>query len=267
MSTGDRHEVVAFNTATESENKIHSDDVASTFGFRGGLVPGVDVYAYLTHLPAARWGLEWLRTGAMSARFAKPVYDGDTVTVTATEQADGTLRLELHDSTGDLRATGSAAPPGSVPRREWRPIDAGALPAEPPPATHEALAKGTVLGVFGGGFRTEHATGYLADVRETLPLYEAYGVSHPGWLLRFANWVLSSNVRLGPWIHVGSNVTFLDVARDGERVEARAEVLDEYERSGHRFVVLDVAITADERPLQRVEHTAIYQPRHGPKPP
>ena len=43
-------------------------------------------------------------------------------------------------------------------------------------------------------------------------------------------------------------------------------LVDEYERSGHRFVVLDVAITADGRPVQRVRHTAIYEPRRGPKP-
>ena len=42
----------AFNTATESANKIHDDTVAKNLGFRGGLVPGVDVYAYLCHIPA-----------------------------------------------------------------------------------------------------------------------------------------------------------------------------------------------------------------------
>ena len=50
------YEVVAFNTATLSDNKIHDDEVASRFGFTGGLVPGVDVYAYLTHPPAEAWG-------------------------------------------------------------------------------------------------------------------------------------------------------------------------------------------------------------------
>ena len=62
--------VEAFNTATDSTNKIHDDDVARTYGFHGGLVPGVDVYAYLTHEPAARWGREWLGHGSITARFA-----------------------------------------------------------------------------------------------------------------------------------------------------------------------------------------------------
>ena len=71
--------VEAYNTATESTNKIHDDEVARTYGFRGGLVPGVDVYAYLTHVPAERWGLDWLAHGAITARFAQPVYDGHVV--------------------------------------------------------------------------------------------------------------------------------------------------------------------------------------------
>nr|MBA2279716.1 hypothetical protein [Acidimicrobiia bacterium] len=74
-----RHELVAFNTATASTNKIHDDEVARRYGFAGGLVPGVDVYAYLTHLPVARWGPTWLEQGTISARFRQPVYDGDAV--------------------------------------------------------------------------------------------------------------------------------------------------------------------------------------------
>ena len=48
--------LIAFNTATASENKIHDDTVASRFGFTGGLVPGVNVFAYLAHMPMAKWG-------------------------------------------------------------------------------------------------------------------------------------------------------------------------------------------------------------------
>ncbi len=63
------YDVVAFNSATASSNKIHDDEVAQRLGFRGGLVPGVDVYAYLTHPPAAAWGIDWLERGTMQARF------------------------------------------------------------------------------------------------------------------------------------------------------------------------------------------------------
>ena len=87
------HRLTAFNTASESENKIHDDAVASRFGFTGGLVPGVDVFAYMAHAPIALWGEAWLNGGGMQARFGKPVYDGDDVTVTG--DADGADRLAL----------------------------------------------------------------------------------------------------------------------------------------------------------------------------
>src|SRR5215470_12721764 len=76
------YQVKAVNTATASENKIHDDAVARRFGFGGGLVPGVDVYAYMAHQPVARWGRAWLERGTAECRFQKPVYDGDIATVT-----------------------------------------------------------------------------------------------------------------------------------------------------------------------------------------
>ena len=50
------YRVSANNTAKASENKIHDDATARRFGFTGGLVGGVHVYAYMTHLPVASLG-------------------------------------------------------------------------------------------------------------------------------------------------------------------------------------------------------------------
>ena len=67
VSVGD-YRVNAKNTSLLSDNKIHDDAVAKTYGFRGGLVPGVDVFAYLTHPPAERWGRAWLEHGTIPHR-------------------------------------------------------------------------------------------------------------------------------------------------------------------------------------------------------
>ena len=64
---------VAFNQATESENRIHADDVARKYGFRGGLVPGVTVYAYLVQPAVAAWGMAWLEGGHARAVFRTPL--------------------------------------------------------------------------------------------------------------------------------------------------------------------------------------------------
>jgi acyl dehydratase len=250
--------VDAFNTATASTNKIHDDAVARSYGFRGGLVPGVDVYAYLTQGPVARWGAAWLADGTMSARFAKPVYDGDEVTVDV-EELGGRLDLRLSDPHHELCASGRATL--HAPSERHGPLPAEALPARRPPASAESLRPGTVLGSLHEVFDASAHGSYLADVREANPIYASRGLAHPGWLLRFANSILARNVELGPWIHVGSDVVLSGVVHDGEPVDARSVVLDEHERKGHRFVVLDVALTSDERDVQRITHTAIHTPR------
>src|SRR5689334_12570924 len=103
------HIVSAYNTAKDSENKMHDDTVARQFGFSGGLVPGVDVFAYMMHPPVAKWGRAFLERGLIEARFVKPVYDGETAEVRA-DEANGALTLEVQ-SRGELCATGSASLP------------------------------------------------------------------------------------------------------------------------------------------------------------
>jgi hypothetical protein len=141
--------------------------------------------------------------------------------------------------------------------------------AERPEAAPEVLAPGTALAIAAHRFVADRAGEYMAEVRETLPLYAAARVAHPGWLLRDANYVLSSNVVLGPWIHVESVTEHHATVGDGDTVVARATVTREWERNGHRFVALDVGLLVQvgdggdggERLVARVAHTAIYRPR------
>lgn len=68
------HRVSATMPADAVENKIHEHALARQLGFRGGLVPGVTVYAWMTHPVVAALGPAWLERGTFSARFARPVY-------------------------------------------------------------------------------------------------------------------------------------------------------------------------------------------------
>ncbi|HUS95148.1 MAG TPA: hypothetical protein VMX97_00245, partial [Hyphomicrobiaceae bacterium] len=77
--------VEAYNLSHASENKIHDDSVARKLGFTGGLVPGVEVFAYATHPALEHFGRAFLERGTMDCRFFKPVYDGHRADVTATE--------------------------------------------------------------------------------------------------------------------------------------------------------------------------------------
>jgi acyl dehydratase len=246
----------AFNTATESANKIHDDAVARNLGFRGGLVPGVDVYAYLCHLPAEQWGRAWLTNGTMTGKFASPVYDGDDVTVEGPLDA-----MTLTDSKGGFCASGSATKSSLAERisiDDWPdfPVDGNRTPASP-----DALMN-TPLGWLDVGFHADKAHAYLDDIREHASVFRTDGLAHPGWLLRYCNFVLTANFILGPWIHVESTAQFFSPVEDGERVQTRAVVTGVSEKGGHKFVDLDILQLANAaRPVARTAHRAIYQPR------
>src|ERR1700710_7442 len=107
------YRVSAYNTSKHSENKMHDDTVAKRYGFSGGLVPGVDVMAYMMHLPVAKWGRAFLERGLIEALFIKPVYDGELTEVSG-EERDGVLSIQV-ESRGERCATGSASLPGMAP--------------------------------------------------------------------------------------------------------------------------------------------------------
>ena len=195
------HRVSAYNTSKHSENKMHDDTVAKRYGFIGGLVPGVDVMAYMIHLPVAKWGRAFLERGLIEARFVKPV-----------------------------------------------------------DATSYALGKW--LGAVPRTWAADAAREYLADIRETETIYTREGLGHPGLLPRVMNKVLVDNAIMGPWIHVGTRMQLLSAARIGDELTARAKVIGNYDKKGHRFVELDALVVANGRmPLAHCHHIAIYQPR------
>jgi hypothetical protein len=254
------YRVEAFNTAKQSENKMHDDTVAQKFGFSGGVVPGVDVLAYMVHPAVAHWGREFLERGLIEARFIKPVYDGETVDVTA-EQAGEALTLAV-EGKGEVRATGSAslsAFPVVPALSDYPEVPAVAkrLPVGP-----DSYAQDKWLGTAPRVWPEDGLAEYLDEVRETEEMYLSEGLVHPGVLQRIMNKVLVDNAVLGPWIHVGSRMQLLAAASVDDELVARAKVTGNYEKKGHRFVELDALIVANGvTPVAHCQHVAIYQPR------
>ncbi|MBL6079632.1 hypothetical protein JMJ56_16560 [Belnapia sp. T18] len=251
----------AFNTSQASENKIHDDTVAARLGFAGGLVPGVEVYAYATHFPLALWGRPWLEQGTMDCKLLKPVYDGRIVTVTASRSASG-LDVTV-ESERISCASGSASLPSEPPAMP----DLASFPVVParrerPNVNDAVFPVGEWLGANPFEVTEDYASSYLRDVRETNPIYSTEMVVHPGIILRMCNWSLSHNVQMGAWIHIASAVRNLGLARVGDVLTTRAKVLANYDRKGHRIVELDVLVIANDLvPVAHVHHSAIYRPR------
>ncbi len=250
----------AFNTATASENKIHDDATASRFGFTGGLVPGVDVFAYMAHAPVKHWGRDWLENGAMQARFLKPVYDGEDATLEAENAGEDAMLLTLK-SRSEVCGTGRAyrkavSPNPIIPDRGTRP-DQDARPD----ASEASLPIGTLLGFEPEPYTTELGLEHLADTREDAALFDDGRIANPAWLLRRANYILAENVLLGPWIHTESDIRLHRLVTDGDTIDVRAQVADNFERKGHLIVALNFAILVGDAPAMTGRHVAIYQPR------
>jgi hypothetical protein len=250
--TTSTHVVHARNWATTSANRIHSDDIASRYGFKGGLVPGVTSIAYTMPAVVGALGEGWLDRGTLDVQLTSPVYDEEVVTAIA----DDVGRVRLVGEAGDDDRVVATATIGHVTGAIEVP-PAATLPEVLPAASPDSLASGTVLGSLQHAADPVRVAAYLASINDAGALAST-GTVHPGWLLLDANESLSANVVLGPWIHVGSALRLHRRVAFDEELETRAIVRDEFERKGHRFVELDVVTLASGEPAMSTRHTAIY---------
>jgi acyl dehydratase len=261
------YRITARNTSKQSENLIHDDATARHYGFQGGLVPGVTVYAYLTHPLAVTFGSAWLERGTATVRFVKPILEGDAVivcgTVTGRDPSGVTASLVARVERGEECAVMSASIPAGLPT----PVHLAAyreapLPESRPPATREALLALETLGTPITAYDEARAAEYLAKVDDPLSLYRGPGARvHPAFYLEQANRALSGNVRVGPWIHAASAVRHLGRAEVGDTLHTRGRIRSLYEKKGREMVELDLVIVGGEkpRPIAHVLHTAIYR--------
>jgi hypothetical protein len=260
MTAPKPYSVDAYNLAKNSENKMHDDSVARRFGFQGGLVPGVDVFAYMSHMPVAKWGRAFLERGQMDGRFFKPVYDGEVALVTA-EETGGGIAIKV-ESRGELCASGTASMPSDAPKISLGDFQSVAVVGKTAPASEQSYRTGKWLSIPPFTLGTQGSSDYLRDVREADQLYANEKLVHTGMLLRTMNWALMENAVLGPWIHVGSTIRYLATASVEDELTVRAKVTGNYDRKGHKFVELDGLIVANgSTPIAHCQHIAIYQPR------
>jgi hypothetical protein len=262
------YRVCARNTAPDSENKIHDDTSAASFGFRGGLVPGVTVYAYMTVPLVERFELDWLERGSMQVKFHQPFYDGDDVFVRAeTDESSDPITVAITASRTDgitcataLATVNDRSSWLGEPETDSFPEAALASFDNRRAPSPELLIPGMELGTLNQQMRVPDPE-ELERIDERLPIYQNDGApAHPFTLLSLANQMLVQNYKLGPWIHVASDLKNWSAIHDGESLKVKGRIKECFERKGHKFVVLDLLMIADDvRVVQQVCHTAIYE--------
>lgn len=259
----------AFNQAPESENRIHSDEVAQAYGFRGALVPGVTVSAYLIHPAVAAWGEAWLERGRARVVVHSPVYDRETFRVEVSEASASAYDAELFDPTGARCATAQVAlpEPGAVPPPPKIRHDAIlGRDFDRPSASREVMERRRREGLSATRARwndTAEITSYLRDPHRMPPPFSQLRFANPAFVLGLTNWALAANVRMSPWLHLQTDSqNYRPIAADTELV-VESNIVDLFEKKGHEFVDVDMHIfdREDDSPAASVRLRAIYKLR------
>tara|TARA_B110000503_G_scaffold18803_1_gene27854 strand:+ start:3579 stop:4394 length:816 start_codon:yes stop_codon:yes gene_type:complete len=261
---------VAYNEAPDSENEIHGDEIATKYGFEGGLVPGVTVSAYLAHPAVDAWGQAYVAGGAAHIVVEKPVFDGHAfevaVSVDDVEQAYDAV---LTDASGAIRARGRCWLPAELPQAPTRRGDAiltaGYQRPIGTPDVMRRLQRDGMAALRICWDDSAELTTYFSDAN-SMPAPVSPAGAHCaslGFVLGLTNWALAGNVYLTPWLHLQTDSQCFAAIEYGTELIVESAIVDLFEKKGHHFCDIDVAafVAADDSPVMRTRLRAIYKLR------
>lgn len=248
------YQPIAINHAQTSENRIHADDIAQKYGFRGGLVPGVAVFGYMSHPLTRTLGRGWLGNSVVDIRFIKPAYDGERLTIDFSNN-----RVDCRNDEGSLLSTMSIDCDGPLPPVDPRArIEPAAASPERCEIRWDRIDVDVPFAAVQWQPTEEENRRYAEFVADDLPAYRA-GFVHPHLILHWANQVLVRRFILPAWVHVGSEIRFRRALKIGDAIELRTIPIEKWERKGHEFIKLYVAYLVAGEPSVEVYHTAIFK--------
>jgi acyl dehydratase len=258
-------QIEALNDAQSSENRIHSDEIAEKFGFRGALVSGVNVFGYMSQALIQSLGEEILNKGFMQVRFLKPAYEHDLVSVKS-EPAFSVVKKRYNVSKAYNQDGELLAQLDSWISDEPAPIDKLANVSKGKQISERQEIKWDLINLL------EPSPTYLwkpskannlqrvSSQRDDSPLYkgdDAY--IHPYYLLDACNKALMRMFILPAWIHVGSKLHIREPMRINEEIAVHAVPVRKWLRKGHQFIELYICMKKENRVVLEAEHTAIYR--------
>lgn len=243
----------AFNQSPDSKNEIHGDKVAKQYGFKGGLVPGVTVSAYLIHPAAEAFGMNYLNHGFAHCRVNTPLYDEEHFEVQIQDQTETGYEACLVGADGTPRATGEVNVGATVIEK---PVVRGdsLLDSDEPEikATRENMEMLRTNGCRARRYRwnAEHRMStYLRDRSAMAPLFqtnevqtEQGGYANPSFILGMSNWVFAANAYMNPWIHLETHSQNFAAIPDGSQLLVEMALTDLFEKKGHEFADADINV-------------------------
>jgi hypothetical protein len=229
--------VTARNLPEHAGNAIHTDEGARAAGYPAALVAGVTVYAYLTHVPATAWGLDWVRSGGAEVRFSSPIMAADRVECLPRPGSEGwCVDAHARDAVHATIAVWEGSPP---PSERERPL-------------HVPLARQKVT--LEGRWAA-----YGERAGDELALYAEEQIVHPAVWPALGNEMMSTHFTRGSWIHTRSRIVHLGVGPLGATAVVHPVLVDQFDTRAGRRVVLDIEVTVDRAPVARLEHEALVE--------
>jgi len=258
----------ALNTAPDSENRIHSDELAQEYGFEGGLVPGVTISAYLVHPLVELWGKEWLDKGYANCRITSPLYDEELFEVKTdvidASRANTTLVREngVVSANAEVALT-EALPPAPLLRKD----KLADRDYEAPQASRMIWERLKSEGCrsFTYSWPDDDPVIYLTDEKllPTLLQPQMGGYANLSFLLGCSNWILAANAFMNPWVHLQTISQNYRAVSLNSALIAQMEINKIYEKKGHEFIDVFVNLfdQQDEMCVMTINLTAIYKLR------
>jgi hypothetical protein len=258
----------ALNTAPDSQNEIHGDRVATQYGFKGGLVPGVTISAYLIHPAVQAWGMDFLTRGFAHVRVGSPLYDEEPFEVVIDTQDDVSYnaRILRPDGTESANAEISlAATQAPAPARRGDPVaDSHFVGPQSSFDTWTRLKKEGCLAFRYHWGNPHRMRAYVRD-RSLMPdVHQGESAfANMGYVLSMSNWILASNAHMNPWIHLETHSQNYQPIPHDTDIIAEMSVVDFFEKKGHEFVDADIALfnEADDTCFSTIRLRAIYRLR------
>lgn len=252
--------IEAVNTAPDSPNRIHTEE-ARRYGFQGGIVPGLTMYGYLVQPLIERYGDDWLASGQMEARFRRPVYDGEQLTLSVEPNGGDDDGVDLLITKGD----DEVCVRGSARRhRDDKEIDVERYPripydgSEPPAGTPERMAELPGLAEWQLDTSREYVTEYLGQLGVDRDVFDRY--LHPAVIARVSAYIVGRRFRFGPRIHFGVRSRFLAAAPVDAKLTGRGRIKRVWENKGNHYFESDLLVVdADDRPIMQIDSESLFQ--------
>lgn len=267
----------AFNQVPDSDNRIHSDELAREYGFTGALVPGVTVSSYLIQPAVEAWGLHWLERGAAHATIKAPLYDKRAFLVEVEQQEQTDRYYAQLFSEDRLCATAEVWLPAALevePEYQNHIAMTGAYTA--PEASREVMEKLREQGCPAKPFlwSADHEMAAYLRCQADMPALlrtqavasdkkNDSGYANMSFLLGCANRHFAAVASMSPWIHLEIRAQNFQAVPLDTALISEMTITDLFNKKGHEFAdcVFNIFMADSHRCVCSIQQRAIYRMR------